>query len=107
LALVMLVVMFSMAGVPPTVGFFAKLSVIEAIIAEGFTWLAVVAVLFSVIGAFYYLRIVKLIYFDEVDDPSPIEAAWDEKLVVSLNGAAVLLLGLFPGGLLAVCGQLF
>ncbi len=107
LALVMLVVMFSMAGVPPTVGFFAKLSVIEAVIAEGFAWLAVVAVLFSVIGAFYYLRIVKLIYFDEVDDPSPIEAAWDEKLVVSINGAAVLLLGIFPGGLLAVCGQLF
>ncbi|MBL4620937.1 MAG: NADH-quinone oxidoreductase subunit NuoN [Immundisolibacteraceae bacterium] len=107
LALIMMVVMFSMAGVPPTVGFFAKLAVIEAVMAQGHTWIAIVAVLFSVIGAFYYLRMVKLMFFDDVEDPSPIEAAWDERVVISLNGLAILALGIFPGGLLAVCSQVF
>jgi NADH-quinone oxidoreductase subunit N len=66
-------------------------------------WLAIVAVLFSVVGAFYYLRVIKLMYFDEVEDRSPLEAAPDLRLALSLNGLAVLLLGLFPGGLMALC----
>ncbi len=107
LGLVVLLVMFSMAGVPPTVGFFAKLAVIEAVMAAGYSWLAVVAVLFSVIGAFYYLRIVKLVYFDEVEDHSPIEATWDERFLIVVNGLFVLVLGLFPGGLLKICSQVF
>ena len=107
LALIMMVVMFSMAGVPPTVGFFAKLAVIEAVMGQGYAWIAIVAVLFSVVGAFYYLRMVKLMFFDDVEDPSPIESAWDERVVISLNGLAILALGIFPGGLLAICSQVF
>jgi len=107
LGLVVLLVMFSMAGVPPTVGFFAKLAVLDAVMAEGLAWIAVVAVLFSVIGAFYYLRIVKLVFFDEVEDPSPLVAGWDERFVIVLNGLFVLLLGLFPGALFEICNQVF
>lgn len=107
LGLVMLLVMFSMAGVPPTVGFFAKLAVIEAVMEQGYSWLAVIAVLFSVIGAFYYLRVVKLVFFDDVDDPSPLTATWDERFLVVINGIFVLALGLFPGKLLEICNQVF
>ena len=107
LGLVVLLVMFSMAGVPPTVGFFAKLAVIEAVMAEGYNWLAVIAVLFSVIGAFYYLRIVKLVFFDAVEDPTPLVASWDERLVIVLNGVFILALGLFPGELFEICSQVF
>jgi len=102
-AFMMLLVIFSMAGVPPTVGFFAKLSVLQAVVHVDMLWLAIVAVLFSVVGAFYYLRVIKLMYFDEVEDRSPLTAAPDLRLALSLNGLAVLLLGLFPGGLMALC----
>jgi NADH-quinone oxidoreductase subunit N len=102
-AFMMLLVIFSMAGVPPTVGFYAKLSVLQAVVQIDMVWLAIVAVLFSVVGAFYYLRVIKLMYFDEVEDRSPLEAAPDLRLALSLNGLAVLLLGLFPGGLMALC----
>ncbi len=102
-AFMMLLVIFSMAGVPPTVGFYAKLSVLQAVIQVDMVWLAIVAVLFSVVGAFYYLRVIKLMYFDEVEDRSPLAAAPDLRLALSLNGLAVLLLGLFPGGLMALC----
>jgi NADH-quinone oxidoreductase subunit N len=102
-AFMMLILMFSMAGVPPTVGFYAKLAVLQAVIHVDMVWLALVAVFFSIIGAFYYLRIVKLMYFDASETDQPLAASTDMQIAVSLNGLAVLALGLFPGGLLAVC----
>ena len=96
-AAVMLMLMFSTAGVPPFIGFFAKLFVILAVLDRGMVWLAAVAVFFSVIGAFYYIRIVKLMYFDDPQDTSPIEADRSLRFMLSLNGLAVLLLGLLPG----------
>lgn len=102
-AFLMLLLMFSMAGVPPAVGFYAKLSVLWAIVDAGYVWLAVIAVLFSLIGAFYYLRVVKLMYFDEPADHSPLAPAADMRWVLSLNGIAILGLGILPGGLMALC----
>jgi NADH-quinone oxidoreductase subunit N len=99
----MLLLMFSMAGVPPAVGFYAKLSVLWAVVNAGFIWLAVIAVLFSLIGAFYYLRIVKLMYFEEPTDRSPLAPSASMRWVLSLNGIAVLVLGILPGGLMALC----
>jgi NADH-quinone oxidoreductase subunit N len=106
-AFMMLILMFSMAGVPPTVGFYAKLSVLQAIIHVDMVWLALVAVFFSIIGAFYYLRIVKLMYFDGSETEEPLAVSADMQVAISLNGLAVLALGLFPGGLLAVCAAVF
>jgi NADH-quinone oxidoreductase subunit N len=103
---VMAILMFSLAGLPPTVGFYAKFSVLQAIVVTnvtGYIVLAVAAVVFSLIGAFYYLRLVKVMYFDEPVDTSPIVASSEVKTLLSLNGAAVLLFGLFPGGLMALC----
>ena len=102
-AFIMLVMMFSMAGVPPTVGFWAKLSVLQAVVSIGYVWLAVLAVLMSLIGAFYYLRVVKLMYFDEAPQREPIEAGMDSRMLLSVNGIAVLALGVVPGALLATC----
>ncbi|MBZ0073063.1 MAG: NADH-quinone oxidoreductase subunit NuoN [Gammaproteobacteria bacterium] len=99
----MLLLMFSMAGVPPTVGFYAKLVVLEAVIDIDLLWLALVAVFFSVVGAFYYLRVVKVMYFDPPEDPAPLTAATDLQVGLSINGLAMLALGVFPGGLLAAC----
>ena len=99
----MLLLMFSMAGVPPTVGFYAKLSVLQAVVEIGYVWLAVAAVLFSLIGAFYYLRIVKLMYFDTPHDTAPIVASPDSRVIMSANGLAVLALGIMPQPLMAVC----
>jgi NADH-quinone oxidoreductase subunit N len=104
-AAVMLMLMFSMAGVPPFVGFWAKLAVIQAVLNVGQTWLAIVAVLFSVIGAYYYLRVVKLMYFDEPVERARLEGSGSLRLLLSVNGLAVLVLGLFPGLLLALCAQ--
>jgi NADH-quinone oxidoreductase subunit N len=104
-AFMMLILMFSMAGVPPTVGFYAKLAVLQAVIHVDMVWLALVAVFFSIIGAFYYLRVIKLMYFDVPLDTERLEAGGIFKLVLSLNGIAVLLLGLFPGLLLTLCAQ--
>jgi len=103
LAFLMLLLMFSMAGVPPTVGFYAKLSVLQAVVGIGYVWLAVAAVLFSLIGAFYYLRIVKLMYFDAPLDAAPIAASSDARVVMSINGLAILALGVMPQPLMAVC----
>lgn len=103
LAFLMLLLMFSMAGVPPTVGFYAKFSVLNAVVQSGHIWLAVVAVLFSLIGAFYYLRIVKLMYFDAPESHAPIAVGQDTALLMSVNGLGVLLLGLLPGALMSVC----
>jgi len=103
-AFMMLILMFSMAGVPPTLGFYAKLAVLQSVVGVGMTWLAVVAVVFSIIGAFYYLRIIKLMYFDKPEqDAKPIESSADMKFVLSANGLGILFLGIFPGSLLALC----
>jgi len=107
LAGMMLLIMFSMAGVPPTVGFFAKLFILESVVSAGMTWLALVAVFFSFIAAFYYLRVIKAMYFDKPLDDAPITASTDTQMVMSINGVAVLLLGLFPAGLLAICRTAF
>ncbi|OGA24718.1 MAG: NADH-quinone oxidoreductase subunit N [Betaproteobacteria bacterium RIFCSPLOWO2_02_FULL_67_26] len=102
-AFLMLLLMFSMAGVPPTVGFYAKLTVLQAVINAGYVWLAVVAVLFSLVGAFYYLRLVRLMYFDAPADTAPIAPRGDFRILISLNGLAVLLFGILPEPLLALC----
>lgn len=104
-AFVMLLVMFGLAGVPPTVGFWAKVQVISAVLDIGLTWLAVLAILASVVGAYYYLRIVKLMYFDEPTATAPVQADRAFQTILSLNALAVLALGLFPGLLLALCAQ--
>jgi len=103
LAFLMLLLMFSMAGIPPTVGFYAKLSVLNAVVQSGHLWLAVVAVLFSLIGAFYYLRIVKLMYFDAPESHTPITLGSDTVLLMSINSMGVLLLGILPNTLMSVC----
>ena len=100
--------MFSLAGVPPLVGFYAKLSVLQALLQAGgglYIGLAVFAVIMSLIGAFYYLRIVKVMYFDAPTQTASISAPADVRAVLSVNGALVLVLGLFPGGLMALCTQ--
>jgi NADH-quinone oxidoreductase subunit N len=104
-AAVMLMFMFSTAGVPPFIGFFAKLYVILAVLDQGMVWLAVVAVLFSVIGAFYYIRIVKLMYFDDPQDTTPLVADRGMRFILSVNGLAVLVLGLLPGTLLSMVAR--
>lgn len=104
-AFMMLFLMFSMAGVPPFVGFWAKLSVLKAVVSADLVWLAGVAVLFSIIGAFYYLRIIKLMYFDKPEKTEAVECATDLKWVLSLNAGLVLLIGLMPESLLALCKQ--
>jgi NADH-quinone oxidoreductase subunit N len=106
LAFMMLLVMFSMAGIPPLVGFYAKFSVLSALVATGtpwMLWLAIAAVLMSLIGAFYYLRIVKTMYFDEATSFEVISADGPVKVLFCLNGAALLLLGIFPSVLIELC----
>lgn len=102
-AIVMTILMFSLAGVPPMVGFIAKYAVLQAVANAGMVWLAVVAVMFSLIGAFYYLRIVKTIWFDEAVDTSAISTPLDMRIIMSLNGVAIVVMGVIPGSLLAVC----
>lgn len=97
--------MFSLAGIPPTVGFYAKLAVLEAVVAAGMSWLAVVAVLFSLIGAFYYLRIVKLMYFDVPAGEETLEASGGLRSLLSLNGLVIVVLGIFPAALMNLCYQ--
>ena len=102
-ALVTLLFMFALAGVPPTVGFYAKLAVLQAAVGAGYIWLAVVAVIFSLIGAFYYLRIVKLMYFDSPVDHAPLRPAFDLRALMSVNGLAMIVLGIMPQGLMEIC----
>jgi NADH-quinone oxidoreductase subunit N len=107
---VMAVFMFSLAGIPPTAGFYAKLSVLQALITTNkphHLWLAIFAVLISLVGAFYYLRIVKLMYFDEPtgDAAAPSEESGGANALLAVNGAVVLLLGILPGGLMALCSM--
>ena len=107
-AFVMLLLMVSMAGVPPTVGFYAKLVVLQAVVNVGAWWsvpIAVLAVLFSLIGAFYYVRLIKLMYFDAPQDASPVEPRIDVRLLMGANGLAILWFGIFPDSLMALCMQ--
>ena len=106
-AAMMAIVMFSMAGVPPTVGFMAKLLVLEAVVRADLVWLALAAVFFSIIGAFYYLRVVKLIYFDQPATDAPIITTGGVRVAMTVNGLAVLLLGIFPAALLGLCQSAF
>lgn len=102
-AFLMLIVMFSLAGVPPMAGFYAKLSVLQAVLGAGHVWLAVVAVMFSLVGAFYYLRVVKFVYFDEAVEDAPIAPQADVRFLLSANGLAVLVVGLFPQPVMWLC----
>ncbi|CAM5796204.1 NADH-quinone oxidoreductase subunit NuoN [Rhizobacter fulvus] len=107
-ALVMTIFMLSLAGLPPTVGFYAKLSVLQSLVSTnvtGYLVLAVAAVVLSLVGAFYYLRVIKVMYFDEPADARPLESSGDVRAVMSLNGAAVLFFGILPGGLMTLCVQ--
>jgi NADH-quinone oxidoreductase subunit N len=106
-AAMMALIMFSMAGVPPTVGFMAKLLVLEAVVRVDLWWLALVAVFFSIIGAFYYLRVVKLMYFDAPETDVPLTAGAGARVALSVNGLAMLVLGLFPASLLSICQAAF
>jgi len=102
-AFIMLIIIFSMAGVPPTVGFWAKLAVLKAVVNIDMLWLALVAVFFSIIGIFYYLRIIKLMYFDEAEDKSEINCTRDMQIALSANGLTVLMLGIYPAALMSLC----
>jgi NADH-quinone oxidoreductase subunit N len=105
---VMAIGLFSMAGIPPMVGFYAKLSVLQSLVASGqafYMGLAIFAVIMSLIGAFYYLRVVKVMYFDEPVTATTVSATLDVRLVLSTNGLLVLLLGIFPGALMALCAD--
>ncbi|ATP27712.1 NADH-quinone oxidoreductase subunit NuoN [Chromobacterium violaceum] len=104
-AFLMLLAMFSMAGIPPLAGFYAKFAVVQAVVQIGMIKLAVFSVLMSVIGAFYYLRVVKAIYFDDAQDSAPIAVRADMKLVLSLNALALLAVGILPQSLLELCAQ--
>ncbi len=103
-AFLMLITMFSMAGLPPTIGFYAKFTVLQAALQAGFLWAVVFAVLMAAVGAFYYIRIIKLMYFDAPHDHSLISAPVDMKLLLSLNAMALLIFGLMPHYLMQVCG---
>jgi len=105
---VMAICLFSMAGIPPLVGFYAKLSVLQALVASGqalYIALAVFAVLMSLIGAFYYLRVVKVMYFDAPLTATSVSAPLDVRVVLTVNGALVLILGILPGGLMQLCAE--
>jgi NADH-quinone oxidoreductase subunit N len=102
-AAMLALLMFSLAGLPPTVGFYAKLSVLRAVVQVDMVWLAIVAVLLSVIGLFYYLRVVRMMYFDAPEDRSPIEEPLDMRMVLSANSLATLALGIYPTTLMALC----
>src|SRR5690554_6238334 len=104
MAAMLLISMFSLTGIPPMAGFYAKLAVLQAVIGAGHIWLAVVAVVFSLIGAFYYLRVVKVAYFDEPEgETGPVDNGLVTNGLMTVNGALVLLLGIVPGGLMALC----
>ncbi len=102
-AFMMLLVMISMAGVPVSVGFFAKLSVLSAVLDAGMTWLVVYAVLMSLVGAFYYLRVIKLMYMDEPVDDTPLQGEADHRALIGVNSLAILVLGILPQPLIDLC----
>jgi NADH-quinone oxidoreductase subunit N len=102
-AFLMLILMMSMAGVPPFLGFWAKWSVLREVVAADMTWLAVVAVIFSIVGVFYYLRVIRMMYFEKAPAAPPVVAGPDMHIMVSANALAILALGVYPSGLLALC----
>ena len=102
-AFLMMILMLSLAGLPPTAGFYAKLAVLSAAVNAGHLWLAVAAVVLSLVGAYYYLRIVKLMYFDDPKDPSPITAPGSMRVLMSANGLALLFFGILPQPLMSLC----
>jgi NADH-quinone oxidoreductase subunit N len=104
-ALMMLLIMFSMAGVPPLIGFYAKLTVLSALVDANLVWLAIFGVVLAVVGAFYYLRVVWYMYFAEAPDSTPLQSALDLKLVISVNCLLLLGLGIFPAFLLDLCAR--
>ncbi|MCK5263356.1 MAG: NADH-quinone oxidoreductase subunit NuoN [Gammaproteobacteria bacterium] len=106
-AFLMMILMLSMAGVPPTVGFWAKLAVLNMVVQMDMVWLALVAVFFSIIGVFYYLRVIKVMYFDDVVDDQPLTCGRDMQITLSSNGLLVLALGLYPAGLMSLCLSVF
>jgi len=108
-ALVMLLAMASLAGVPPLFGFFAKLLVLKAALDAGMLWVVIVAIVMAIVGAYYYLRVIKVMYFDVADDKSALVLPGDLpfRWLLSLNGAALLVLGLFWGPLIAWCYRAF
>jgi len=102
-AFIMLILMFSLAGVPPFIGFWAKWFVLKELVAVDLVWLAALAVIFAIIGAYYYLCIVKLMYFDKPDNMTAIKSTRQMRLVLSINGLALLVIGLMPGLLMSLC----
>ncbi len=102
-AFLMLIVMFSMAGIPPTLGFYAKFTVLQAAVQAGFVWIVVFAVLMAVVGAFYYLRVIKLMYFDEPADHNPIMAPLDMRIALGVNAIGLLVIGLMPQRFMEIC----
>jgi len=102
-AFLMLMLMFSLAGIPPFMGFYAKFSVLQAVLGTGQIWLAIVAVIFSLIGAFYYLRVIKVMYFDEPLETAAITVGTEMRIALSLNGLVVLFFGLMPDSLMNAC----
>lgn len=107
LAFMLLIIMFSMAGIPPAVGFFSKVGVLEALIRNHFVWLAVLALLFAVVGAYYYLRVVKVMYFEEPDIIEPVRVSADMQWAITSNSLLILGLGLFPSVLIELCRSVF
>jgi NADH-quinone oxidoreductase subunit N len=106
-AFIMMILMLSMAGVPPTVGFWAKLAVLTAVVDVDLVWMAIIAVFFSIIGIFYYLRIIKVMYFDDAVETRPLECGRDMQIALSTNGLAILALGLYPAALMSLCVSVF
>ncbi len=106
-AFLMMLIMLSMAGVPPTVGFWAKLAVLNAVIDVNLIWMAIIAVFFSIIGIFYYLRIIKVMYFDDAVDTQPLQCGRDMQITLSANGLAILALGIYPAALMSLCVAVF
>jgi len=107
LAFMMLLIMFSMAGIPPTVGFFAKLWVLEAVIRIHLVWLATLALIFAIIGSYYYINVVKVMYFEEPDNIQAFECKTNLKVAISMVGMTVLLLGIIPSSMIMLCRSVF
>ncbi|WP_434778605.1 NADH-quinone oxidoreductase subunit NuoN [Neisseria sp. Ec49-e6-T10] len=107
LAFLMLMAMFSMAGIPPLLGFFAKFTIIELLIQLNYPWLAVFAVVMSLIGAFYYLRVVKVMYFDQQEHDEKASFSWDAKVLLSINALILLVFGVYSNSLIAWCTAAF
>ena len=107
LAFMMMLIMFSLAGIPPLIGFMAKVSILETLIEIHLTWVAVVAILFAIVGAYYYIRVIKVMYFEEPTIAKPLEVPLDAAVVLSIAGIATLLIGIFPGKLFEICHIIF